>query len=145
MATRRDCGRAAQEISKLLGTLGLHLNKGERSCSTRFEHLGCIIDTNLMRFFIIPRKIVRVQKMARSLIRKAREGRRWVSRVILRSFCGLCVSLSLPITYYRFYSRSLYDDIVADRGRDCGLYRVGITGTVSHASPFTKMVLKTRL
>jgi hypothetical protein len=27
---------------------------------------------------------------------------------------------------------------VADRGRASGLYRVGITGTVSHASPFTK-------
>ena len=29
-------------------------------------------------------------------------------------------------------------DIVADRGRASGLYRVGITGTESHASPFTK-------
>jgi hypothetical protein len=28
--------------------------------------------------------------------------------------------------------------VVADRGRASGLYRVGITGTVSHASPFTK-------
>ena len=27
---------------------------------------------------------------------------------------------------------------VADRGRASGLYRVGITGTGSHASPFTK-------
>ena len=27
---------------------------------------------------------------------------------------------------------------VADRGRASGLYRVGITGTVSHASPFTE-------
>ena len=27
---------------------------------------------------------------------------------------------------------------VADRGRASGLYRVGITGTESHASPFTK-------
>ena len=28
--------------------------------------------------------------------------------------------------------------IVPDRGRASGLYRVGITGTESHASPFTK-------
>jgi hypothetical protein len=49
VATRSDCGRTAREISKLLGTLGLtrRLTKEEWSCSTRVEHLGCIIDTKL--------------------------------------------------------------------------------------------------
>jgi hypothetical protein len=75
VATRRDCGRAAREISKLLGTLGLtqHLTKREWSGSTRVEHLGCIVDTKLMRFFIAPREIVRVQEMARSLLRQQRK------------------------------------------------------------------------
>jgi hypothetical protein len=110
---RRDCGWAARVISKLLGTLGLtrHHTKGEWSGSTRVEHLGCIIDTKLMRFFIAPRKIVRIQETARSLLRQARECRCRVARERLRSFCGLFVSLSLPMPYARFYSRSLYDDM----------------------------------
>jgi hypothetical protein len=56
-------------------------------------------------------EIVRVRQMARSLLRQAREGHRWVSRERLRSFRGLCVSLSLPMPYARFDSRSLYDDM----------------------------------
>jgi hypothetical protein len=76
VATRRDCGRAAREISRLLGTLGLtrQLAMGELSCSTRVEHLGCIIYTKLMRFFITPRKIVRYTRwLAHYYDRKGKE------------------------------------------------------------------------
>jgi hypothetical protein len=136
VATRRDCCRAVRVISKPLGTLGLtrHLTKGEWSGSTRVEHLGCIIDTKLMRFFSAPRKIVRVQEMARSLIRQAREGRRWVPRERLRSFCGLCVSLSLPMPYARLYSRSLYDDMSTRRVDTRGSSRNSARCRLSHQS-----------
>jgi hypothetical protein len=58
VATRLDYGRAARAKGKLFGTLGLtrHLTKGEWSGSTRVEHMGCIIDNMLKRFFIAPRK-----------------------------------------------------------------------------------------
>jgi hypothetical protein len=88
-------------------------------------------------FLYRTRKIIRVQEMARSLLRQAKEGRRWVSRERLRSFCGLCVSLSLPMPYARFYSRSLYDDMSTRRVDTHVSSRNGARCRLSHSRSAT--------
>jgi hypothetical protein len=75
------------------------------------EHLGCVIDTVSMRFYVAPRKIVKVRDLGRAILRQAKQGRRWVSSGRLRSFCGVCVSLSLAMPFARFYTCSLFDDL----------------------------------
>jgi hypothetical protein len=113
VASKRDCRKATQVIDKLLSSLGLtrHPAKGEWVGSTRVEHLGCVIDSDCMRFYIVPRKIAKVHGIARVILRQDRQGRWWISRDRLRSFCGVCVSLSLAMPFARFYTRSIYDDM----------------------------------
>jgi hypothetical protein len=113
IASVRDCRRATHTIEKLLSSLGLarHPTKGEWNGSTRAEHLGYVIDTVSMRFYVAPRKIVKVRDFARAILRQAQQGRRWVSSERLRSFCGVCVSLSLAMPFARFYTRNLLDDL----------------------------------
>jgi hypothetical protein len=113
IASVGDCRRATYTIEKLLSSLGLarHPTKGEWNGSTRAEHLGYVIDTVSMRFYVAPRKIVKVRDFARAILRQAQQGRRWVSSERLRSFCGVCVSLSLAIPFARFYTRNLLDDL----------------------------------
>jgi Reverse transcriptase (RNA-dependent DNA polymerase) len=91
VASMRDCRKATQVIDKLLSSSGLtrHPTKGEWVGSTRVEHLGYVIDSVRMRFYIAPRKIAKVHVIARAILRQARQGRRWVSRDRLRSFCGV--------------------------------------------------------
>jgi Reverse transcriptase (RNA-dependent DNA polymerase) len=113
VASMRDCRKATQVIDKLLSSLGLtrHPTKGEWVGSTLVEHLGCVIDSDRMHFYIAPRKLAQVHGIAWAILREARQRRRWVSRDRLRSFCGLCVSLSLAMPFARFYTRSLFDDM----------------------------------
>jgi hypothetical protein len=100
-ASLRDCQRATQAIDKLLISLGLarHPTKGKWIGNTRVEHLGCVIDTESMSFYIASRKIVKVRDLARVILRQAQQGGRWVSSNRLRSFCGVCVSLSLAMPF----------------------------------------------
>jgi hypothetical protein len=126
VASMRVCRKATQVIDKLFSSLGFtrYLTKGEWVGSTRVEHLGCVIDTDHMRFYIAPRKIAKVHGIAQASLRQARQGRRWVSRDRLRSFCGVCVSLSLAMPFARFYTRSLFDDMNR-RPRKCRASRNG--------------------
>jgi hypothetical protein len=112
-ASMRDCRRSTQAIGKLLISLGLarRPTKGKRNGSTRVEHLGCVIDTESMRFYIAPRKMAKVRDLARAILRQAQKGRRWVSSDRLRCFCGVCVSLSLTMPVARFYTTSLFEDL----------------------------------
>jgi hypothetical protein len=114
VSSMRHCRKATQVIDKLLSSLDLtrHPTKGEWVESTRVEHLGCVIDSDRMRFYIAPRKIAKVHGIAPDILRQARQGRRWVSRDRLRSFCDVCVSLSLAMPFSRFYTRSLFDDMI---------------------------------
>jgi hypothetical protein len=109
----RDFRRATQAIDKLLISLGLarHPTKGKWIRNTRIGHLGCVIDTESMRFYIASRKIIKVLDLARGILRQAQQGKRWVSSNRLRSICGVCVPLSLAMPLARFYTRSLYDDL----------------------------------
>jgi hypothetical protein len=135
VASMRDCQRATQLIDKLLSSLGLtrHPTKGEWVGSTRVEHLGCVIDSDRMRFYIAPRNFAKVHGIARAILRQARQGRWWVSRDRLRSFCGVCVSLSLAMPFARFYTRSLFDDMTR-RPRESRASRNGNRCRLSHQS-----------
>jgi hypothetical protein len=113
VASIKDCRKATHVIDKLLSSLGLtgYPKNGEWIGSTQVEHLGCMIDSDCMRFCIAPRKIAKVHSIARDILRQARKGRRWVSRDRLRSFCGVCYSLSLTMFFDRLYTRSIFDDM----------------------------------
>jgi hypothetical protein len=97
------------------------------------EHLGCVIDSDRMRFYIAPRNIAKVHDIAWAILRQARQRRRWVSRDRLRSLCGACVSLSLAMPFARFYTRSLFDDMNR-RPRECLASRNGNRCRLSHQS-----------
>jgi hypothetical protein len=110
MGDRRN---ATFVIGKLLSSLGLtlHPTKGEWVECVQVEHLGSVIDSDRMRFYIAPRKIAKLHGILRSILRKAQQGWRWVSRDRLRSFCGVCISLSLAMPFFRFYAKSLFDEM----------------------------------
>ena len=124
VASLVDCFAARTTIAALLEDLGLvrHPTKGEWVGSTRVEHLGVVIKTVLEKFFIAPRKIAKVRHMAKHLISESTRGRRWVSVARLRSFVGLCVSLTLAMPFARFYTRSLYWDMHSNSGDVSNVY-----------------------
>lgn len=116
-ADKGDCRRATKWIEGVMWNLGLtrHPNKGEWHGSTRVQHLGVIIDTMRMRYYVAPAKVARVRALAAALLKQARLGRRWVSREKVRSFCGICVSLTLAMPFARYHCRSLYDALTPRR------------------------------
>lgn len=120
VARRWHCVRGRKLIDSLLRRLGLarHPTKGEWEGATTIDHLGVRIDSIAMRFHLAPRKIAKVQLLARKILREVRLGRRWVTTKLLRHFCGVCVSLTLSMPWARFYTRSLYWDMAAARPRD---------------------------
>jgi hypothetical protein len=61
--------------------------------------------------YLAPRKIEKVRSLARAILQQSAKGRRWVDAAKLRSFLGLCVSLTLAFPFARFYSRSMYEDL----------------------------------
>ena len=137
-ATLRDCQRATKWIDGVMNDLGLtrHPSKGEWQGSTRVQHLGVMIDTQRMRFYISPVKIARVRGLAAALLKESRLGRRWVSREKVRSFTGVCVSLTLAMPFARFHCRALYDDM-SPRSRHDPLPRAARAGArvrLSHAA-----------
>jgi hypothetical protein len=136
VARRRDCARAAVWIEKLLTRLGVlrHPLKGEWCGSTRVEHLGFVIDSRQMRFYLAPRKMQRVRDLARALQRQSNKGRRWVDAEKLRSFLGTCVSLTIAFPFARYYSRSMYDDLSMRRQRARRAARGGARVRLSHQS-----------
>lgn len=112
-ATMVDCQRATRWMGNVMRSLGLtrHPRKGEWQGSTCVQHLGVVIDTKRMKFHISPAKISRVRGLAAALLKQSRVGRRWVSREKVRSFTGVCVSLTLAMPFARFHCRALYDDL----------------------------------
>lgn len=104
------CEEARERIKNLMDTMGLqrHPDKGEWTGRTESEHLAVRVDTREIRFFIEPRKIAKVQYLARRILREVRQGRRWVTKKAVTHFCDLCVSLTLAMPWARFYTRSLY-------------------------------------
>jgi hypothetical protein len=58
----RDCRKATQVIDSLLSSLGLtrHMERRELVGGARVKHLGCVMDLNRMRFYMVPRKIAKI-------------------------------------------------------------------------------------
>ena len=111
-STAQDCRRVSKAVDSLMEQLGLerHNEKGVwDGGATRVAHLGVMWDTERMTFTATEPKVEKVRRMAKELIREAVAGRRWVTRSKLASFCGVAVSMMLPIPLARFYTRSLHD------------------------------------
>ena len=114
------CTRAKKTIEKLMRQMGLtrQPTKGEWTESTLVEHLGVTIDTMKMSFYIAPRKVEKVQDLAKLLLSSVWSGRRLVKVRTRHHFCGVCVSLTLAMPWTRFYTRDLYWDKSARKSRD---------------------------
>ena len=108
----KDCQRARGRLGRLFGSLGIvrHPEKGCWEGATQLEHLGFLIDTKELKVYVPDRKILRVQRLARRLLGLAARNRRLVPADKLRTFCGVCVSLTLALPLARFFTRSLYWD-----------------------------------
>jgi hypothetical protein len=113
VSTAEDCKVSTKRIDQLLAELGLrrHQEKEGWAGTTQIEHLKMTLDSVEMRFFIAEGKVGRARKVAAKLLEEAARGRRWVSKERLRSFVGLCVSLTMALPYARIYKRSLYWDL----------------------------------
>jgi hypothetical protein len=61
--------------------------------------------------FVTEQKVLRMSKMAKELLQCAQRNRRLVSMENMRRYCGVRVSLTLPLPIARFYTRSLYWDM----------------------------------
>lgn len=120
VASLTHCAVAKEKIEALLQSLGLrrHPTKGEWNGSQVVEHLGIVINTKEMTFSVDPRKAEKVRRLAGKLLKEVRFGKRWVTSQRLRSFCGVCVSLTLAMPWARFYTRALYWDLGSNRPRD---------------------------
>jgi hypothetical protein len=97
VARLRDCHRATKEIKTFLSRLGFtkHASKGEWTGATRIEHIGAVVNTMLKKLYVAPRKVKKIRSLERALLLQAVLGRRWVLTASLKSFAGVCVSLSL--------------------------------------------------
>ena len=114
-ATADDCALARTRLDRLFRRLGLawHPEKGFWAGAQQLDHLGARVDTVAMRIRVADDKVQRVRRLARRLTTLAHRNRRLVPVAVVRSFCGVCVSLSLALPLARFYSRSLYFDLAA--------------------------------
>lgn len=114
VAGEEDCERARKELGRLMRRLGLwrHPEKGEWTGSRQIDHLGVRLDTAAMKVYVTDEKVRRVRKMAAKLLALAVRNRRLVPTALVKSFCGTAVSLMLGLPLARFYTRSLYFDMV---------------------------------
>lgn len=88
----------------------------ERGAGCRASRV--VVDSVQMRFYVTPRKVDKVRRLASQLLKEVRHGRRRVSKRKLIHFCGVCVSLSLALPWARFYTRSLYWNMSSKRPVD---------------------------
>lgn len=120
VSTKAHCKEAARKVEVVMERLGLarHPTKGDWEGSTVVEHLGVVIDSEQMRFFVAPRKLRKVRRLSGKLMRTAIQGKRWVPKKTVATFCGVCVSLMLAMPWARFYTRALYWDMGATQKTD---------------------------
>jgi hypothetical protein len=116
---KRDFWRAGRRIEALLVWVGLtrYPEKGCWKGSQQIEHLGVLMDIVRMRVFVTDGKVRKMRRLAREFLECAGRNRRLVSHAELRHFCGVAVSLTLALPLARFYTRSLYWDMLISR---CG-------------------------
>lgn len=113
-ASASDAKSLSTKVSALMIRLGLvrHPTKGVWDYgATRLEHLGVVVDTVSMRFFVTEAKLQDMNSMAQKMLKQARSGGFSVSTKVLECFLGKAISNLVPIPLARFYCRSLYDDV----------------------------------
>ena len=132
-SSRVDCSQAARKIDLVLLRLGLerHQSKGVwGDGATELDHLGFHISTLTMRISVPSTKQVRLRSMAGKLLRQSAQGKGFVAAEVLRTFCGVAVSLTLAVPLARFHTRSLYDVLTRSRyERGAGRDRVRLNRT----------------
>ena len=111
-------------VDTLLVELGLSRHPGKGVWGqgmTRLEHLGVVLDTQSMRFFITPSKLEHLQSLAKGLLQQVRSratpGR--VRKEALQHFLGKAISTLLPVPLARFYTRSLYNCLKGEVIQGC--------------------------
>lgn len=124
IASASDCKTARARLSKLFSDLGItrHPTKGCWKGSTTLEHLGMLLDTSQMRVFVTEEKMARVRTLAKRILAISTRNARLVPFDMLRSFCGVCVSLTLAVPLARFYTRAMFTDLSIEtkRGEERG-------------------------
>lgn len=87
--------------------------EGEWTGATHVEHFGVMVDSEEMKFYVVPPKAEKFRQVCKARLKEVLLGRRWVQSRTLASFCGICVSLRLAMAWVKFYTRSLYWDMAA--------------------------------
>ena len=103
--------RLAKKAKKLFKELGLIIKESKSNWvpSTRFTHLGLIVDTVLMEMVCPVEKLQRIKGTAKHLLSIACKDARRVVKRQLAQFAGLCNSVSLALPPVRFFLRSMFD------------------------------------
>ena len=132
-SSRADCSRASRRIDFVLSRLGLerHQSKGVwGEGATELDHLGFRLSTLTMRITVPTCKQARIRAMAGKLLRQSAQGKGFVAASVLRTLCGMAVSLTLAVPLARFHTRSLYDVMTRSRyERSAGRERVRLNRT----------------
>ena len=120
VATKGDCADARDKIDAVLAQLGLNLHpdKGKWVGLQHVVHLEVQVESCSIAFRVVEHTLCKVEKLATSLLRQVRMGRRRVCLTALAHFCGVSVSLSFSMPRDRFYTRSIYWDMSTARAAD---------------------------
>lgn len=112
-STRAYFNRADPLIEGLMAILGIRRQTGmvEWIGSSVVDHLSVRVDSGRMIFAETADKNGKARKLSHRFLKEVRTGRRRVSTDSARSFCGICVSLTLSMPWARFYTRTLYSDV----------------------------------
>jgi len=113
------CFAAAMELKDatfaLLGDLGLniHPTKGYHTTTQVGDHLGMTIDMKKKEFCAPETKLGNISTLAKYLLVRASQNKRWVPVKTLASLEGKAEFLHLAIPVAKFYLRELHDVVKA--------------------------------
>lgn len=91
-------------LGVLLERLGLCRSSGEGRLGglEKLEHLGVLLVSKGTRVYVSNRKVQRVRGMEQKVLLMEQRNRLLVPLEWLRSFCGVCVLLTLALPLARF-------------------------------------------
>ena len=101
------------EIRDTLRRFGVKVNEEKSSWTpTRvLEHLGLVVDLEQDRFYVPHQKLVKVEKWALAIIKRAATDRRWIGALELAQFAGTANAIAMAVPAARLFLRSMYNDI----------------------------------
>lgn len=113
VAMEYDCATARSHLTLLFKRLGL-LRQKHKGCwagATVLEHLGMVVDTELMKVFATEDKMSHARSISKNLLGISSQNARLVLFGTFQSFCGVFVSLSLALSLAWYYTRPLYTNL----------------------------------